>query len=291
MWRLSEYNMSSKSHTVYRLPVHLPQEQAVYFTPGREEEALERSHETKLTAWFKLNQHSTEANQYHYQEIPLHYTYQANKKVWSARKINTTKTIARMYAINPQAGEVFWLRTLLLHVPGATSFEYLRTVDGTVLPTFKDACLQLSLIEDDMQWDATLSEASLFQMPRQLRFLFATICIHCQPADPLTLWNNYQASLTEDFSRTHDSHAAAQLALADINTILMEFRFTTESFNLPPVQSPSPLCTVMESHSFDVLPFDALNPQQSAVIQAVLQAVDSPPDTYKAFFVDGPGGS
>ena len=39
-WRLSEYRMHSQSHTVVRLPVHLPDQSPVYFHKGKEVEAF-----------------------------------------------------------------------------------------------------------------------------------------------------------------------------------------------------------------------------------------------------------
>lgn len=45
--------------------------------------------------------------------------------------------------------ELFYLRCLLSHVPGAMSFEDLRTVDGVVLPTFVEAARALNLIVND----------------------------------------------------------------------------------------------------------------------------------------------
>ncbi len=40
MWRLLEFKMHDWSHTVIRLPVHLPNEQIIRFGAGHEEEAL-----------------------------------------------------------------------------------------------------------------------------------------------------------------------------------------------------------------------------------------------------------
>ena len=61
---------------------------------------------------------------------------------------------------------------LLTAVPGATSFEYLRTVDGVLHPTFKEACQQLGLLNDDAECHAALEEATFKDMPRQIRYLF-----------------------------------------------------------------------------------------------------------------------
>jgi len=50
-----------------------------------------------------------------------------------------------MYSVHPSAGERFFLRLLLIAVPGPTSFEDLRTHDGIVHPTFRDACIARGL--------------------------------------------------------------------------------------------------------------------------------------------------
>ena len=131
MWRLSEYKMHAQSHTVHRLPVHLEDQQNVYFTQGNEESALERaqSHKTKLTAWFELNASEPEANQFLYVDIAQHYVWDMTKKKWKKRQ-RKTNTIDRMYSVSPTDQERFYLRILLLHVPGAKSYTDLKTVDG-----------------------------------------------------------------------------------------------------------------------------------------------------------------
>jgi len=68
-----------------------------------------------------------------------------------------------MYTVHPNAGEKFYLRLLLTCVRGATSFEKLRTVEGVLYPTFKEACLHRGLLEDDEEWKQCLSEAKLFK--------------------------------------------------------------------------------------------------------------------------------
>jgi hypothetical protein len=52
------------------------------------------------------------------------------------------------------------------------SFEHLRTVIGTLDPTFQVTCVALSLLEDDREWIDCLTEASTFAGGPQLRALF-----------------------------------------------------------------------------------------------------------------------
>ena len=57
---------------------------------------------------------------------------------------------------------------LLNHVPGATSFEDLKTVNGVVYPFFREAVEKRGLIEADNTLEECLNEAELFQMPSSL---------------------------------------------------------------------------------------------------------------------------
>ena len=69
--------MHEQSHTVYRLSLHLPEQQRVYFRAGEEAEAVEResSRRTHLTAWFQLNTEDPSARELLYTEIPLHFVF------------------------------------------------------------------------------------------------------------------------------------------------------------------------------------------------------------------------
>lgn len=86
IWRLRENKMHDKSHTVMRLPIHLPGQQRITFEEGHEEEAIlaAQTKFTKLEAFFKLNETDPSAHQYLYIEIPLHYVYIQNE--WKHRQ-------------------------------------------------------------------------------------------------------------------------------------------------------------------------------------------------------------
>ena len=98
-----------------------------------------------------------------------------------------------MYYINPNAGELFYLRYLLLNVPSPKSFKDLRTVNGTLLSTFHRACIARGLLHDDAKWDQALGEAGAWQGGGCLRSLFVMILLNCQPANPLNLWNTHRS--------------------------------------------------------------------------------------------------
>ncbi len=49
---------------------------------------------------------------------------------------------------------------------GATSYKYLRTVDGIEHDTFKYACIAMGLLVDDNEWHQALEEAGLWALGR-----------------------------------------------------------------------------------------------------------------------------
>jgi hypothetical protein len=51
-----------------------------------------------------------------------------------------------MYFVHPTASERFFLRLLLIVIPGVTSFKHLRIVDDIEHPTFQVACKVLGLL-------------------------------------------------------------------------------------------------------------------------------------------------
>ena len=61
---LLEKRIHYQSHAVIHLALHLDQQQSVYFHPGQEEAALERSQVTTLLALFDLNGHDQTAHQW-----------------------------------------------------------------------------------------------------------------------------------------------------------------------------------------------------------------------------------
>jgi len=108
--------------------------------------------------------------------------------------------IGRMYTLHPNQGDVYYMRLLLLHIRGPTSFLELRTVDGMLCETFKDACARLNLLNNDDEWRDCLTEASTCQMAPRLRQLFVTLLVFCEPADPLSLFDQFSDNLAEDIA-------------------------------------------------------------------------------------------
>ncbi|GBL92126.1 hypothetical protein AVEN_91478-1 [Araneus ventricosus] len=87
-----------------------------------------------------------------------------------------------MYVVNVKHAERFYLRMLLLHVPGATSYKFLRTVDNIIYDIFKQVAFHHHFLNSDEEWHHCLHDASTYQMPKQLRQTFAFILCFCNPS-------------------------------------------------------------------------------------------------------------
>ena len=84
---------------------------------------------------------------------------------------------------NPREGEErYYLRLLLNHVRGSTSFSLL-IVNGKRVQTFKDLAKERGLLESDESVTKCLDEAASFEMSYVFRRLFATILVYCETVD------------------------------------------------------------------------------------------------------------
>ncbi|XP_017490266.1 PREDICTED: uncharacterized protein LOC108378484 [Rhagoletis zephyria] len=211
VWHILRFSIHERYPPVVHLSVHLENGQRVWFTESNALAQALNPHDTTLTAFFKLCQHDSFARTLLYVEVPKFYTWNSSKKEFIKRKqgaiVPDTEarqgdSLGRVYTIHPSNAECFYLRLLLHKVKGPVSFQALRTVDGVLCSTYRQACQHLGLLENDNHWEITLSEAGLSCLPSQLRSLFAIILTTCSPSDPKALWENHKDNLSEDYMRT-----------------------------------------------------------------------------------------
>lgn len=296
IWRLLENPMHDRSHAIYRLAVHLPDEQLVYFCEGNEAEALETA-TTKfshLTAWFELNKIDEQARILNYNQLPYHYVFNRSTCTWTKRRQGFNNVIARMYSVSPRDVERFHLRLLLLHVRGATSFNDLKTVNGNVETSFKSAAMKLNLIADDLEWSRCLEEASTYNMPRQLRETFALICIFNNPRNPKELFESFIEDLIMDFIRIMPRDTAIKRTLSEIEEVLRIHGKTCNDYGLPepgPIINMERIYIPAEEASQASVLVNSLNSNQRRVFDEVIAAIDNQSVGRRFFFIDGPGGS
>jgi hypothetical protein len=236
---LFAFDLHGMHPNVYRLAVHLPNEQTIYFPKGTTiRETMMCNNSTTLTGWCDFNRKAkskytataTLARNSNdpapplpatlttlYPDYPEIVVWSKSKKAWHLRKRAarrqgegrnnhvTLGIMGRMYFVQPLKGERYYLRVLLTHVARATCFEDLRTTHRphtpttVVHPTFKAAYLARGLLQDDAEWDQCLSEAVGVQLPRSLRQLFASLLIYNNVINPGRLWDKHKGALTKDF--------------------------------------------------------------------------------------------
>jgi PIF1-like helicase/Helitron helicase-like domain at N-terminus len=284
-WRIQTHALCSRSHSVFQLGIHLPFEQLITFAVGDELAAVQNARNTHLTAWFQLNQIDPDARLIFYGELPKYFVFNNRTYKWTRRQRGVV--LGRICFVNPTQGEKFFLRLLLLHVKGATSFEFLRTVNGVIHTTFRDAANALGLLEDDSEWVRTLTEAAVHAMPHQMRQLFVNILIFCIPSNPIELWEQFK----NEFSRgLHpEQERAYDIALAIINNKLAEFQKSNSTFGLPEPSTAMDNITNQIDEPIQILPLTIPNDEQAAAINQVLEAIEQ--GNGGCFFLDGPGGT
>ena len=308
VFRIMQYKMREKSHTMIRLAVHLPLQQNVYDHDGNEERALQVSRHTTLTAFFKLNEENENVHQYLYHEIPEHYTFDKQAKKWNPRRRATGPIIGRLYQVQPSDPQRFALRLLLLHRRGVTSFEDLRTVDGLLCDTFRDTARAMGLLEDDSEHQRCLQEAAIMNMPSQMRQLFATLMVFQTPSDIRALLEEFKEAMCEDYIR-HDQlndpditfqERHIHLCLWDINTCLRVHGKSisdTEFSDLPQLpdnfihpQNQIDEADIVHETEQGQHMLQQLNTDQRHIHDTILTAITTNSDQ-NCYFVDGPAGT
>ena len=315
-WKLFAFKMHSQSHSITRLPCHLPEKQSATFNANSNiEETIEEHRRTKLTEFFELCARDERAKDLLYKDVPDMFTWNRANKIWTIRRRNPKHQISRIYSVSPQHRERFFLRLLLQHVQGPTSFEDLRSYNDREYQTFQSAASARGLLNDDTEWETCLQEASLHCMPYQIRQIFAIILIHSSPSNPLTLFQNNIRPMGEDFihrlSTRHREYQPNEPIIiaciaADIANYLNEHNKNWDDFNLPQVDFSLVPSDGMENHNnmtplqeemnydpaiVDELASDIekLNCDQQCAFQTIQRGIDENRNN-KMYFIDGPGG-
>lgn len=199
--------MNSSFPPVMRLPIHLENQQTVYFYD--ENEAMSRIElqpppTSTLTEFFRLCRDdeiglgNIRARDLLYVEVPRYFRWNNGRFQKQQRAISS---VGRVYYANLSDGDKYYLRMLLCHVRGPTSFNALKTVNGLRCATFREAADRLGLLASDKHHEAAMSEAAHWSSSNQLRHLMALILVYGEVALPDGLWNKYSSEMSEDCER------------------------------------------------------------------------------------------
>ena len=322
-WRIYEFNIQYKYPPVSKLPLHLQDEQVVLFQPSDAHDvARQGSPVTKLTAYFSLNQTDPEARTILYPDIYKYYQWEHNS--WVRRRANRSRMhtmdqlqddsttacsdmIGRIPVItlNARQSELYFLRMLLYHKVGATSFQDMRTFEGEVQATYQEVCKKMGLIDDENEIDQVMEEAAPMCFGSQLRYLFTAILIFIRPSNPLTFWQRHTVSFCQDLMHragaTEPTAEVVNEVLLDIQEFLERSGFALSDFQLP---APDPALIqqcrpreIREETDYDIGALkqalsdnlEKLNEDQQMVFQAVMTSVQH--GSSHIIGLDAPGGT
>jgi hypothetical protein len=169
--RILDFPILIRYPVVMHLAVHLENDQRAYFTEDNLLDKVNEPPRTTLTVFFLLCQKDNFASTLLYCDVPKYYTGNASEKAFKRHvqgiivpehpDIKATDDLSRIYNVHPNNFECFFLRLLLHTIRGSTSFTALRTDNGQICGTFREACQRImALLEDDAQWDGTMAEAA-----------------------------------------------------------------------------------------------------------------------------------
>ncbi|XP_076936999.1 uncharacterized protein LOC143604386 [Bidens hawaiensis] len=164
VWRIFAFDVHYRVPSVTRLPFHLTGQQTFVFADDDNvEDVLNKSSvgSSKFIAWMECNQQYGLARTLTYAEFPT-------KFVWKPLKGFGT------------------------YVKGPMCFEDIRTVDGEVCATYRDACYKKGLLDNDNEYIEAIEETSHTASGYYLRSLFATMLITYSLSRPDDVWEKYE---------------------------------------------------------------------------------------------------
>lgn len=173
-WKLWSFPGHGQTPYVYRLNYHELGKQPFAWTRDisdvKFQHRLENTTSTLMT-WFDYNREHADGWQRRllYAEFPEHYTLLKTKR-WSPRR--KMKVIGRMYVSYPGQGARYYIRLLLCHQRGCTSWEDLQTFRGVLCENWQEAAQRLVLLDDGNHWMEMFIEVAPIRPRWVLRQLF-----------------------------------------------------------------------------------------------------------------------
>ncbi|XP_061373958.1 uncharacterized protein LOC133316245 [Gastrolobium bilobum] len=203
-WRLFGFEIHNRFLPIQRLPFHPPNEKSVVFSDHAsitDVKTRAESRQSIFESWMDANKKYPEGRHLTYAEYPTQFVYKENMHEWHPRKQRFS--IRRINRFSANNGEDSYLRTLLIFQKGCTSYEDLRTVNGVIFPSFKDACYSLGLLDDDNEYIDAIKEASSWGSATYLINLFALLLFGNSMNKPENVFRKCWELLSDDVLYRH----------------------------------------------------------------------------------------
>ncbi|PWZ44009.1 ATP-dependent DNA helicase PIF1 [Zea mays] len=313
LWRLLGYDIHYHWPPVERLPVHLPLMNIIMMKSNDKLVDIAKDpkyRKTMLTEWFNANKQYEDAKELTYYEFPKQWRWDGEKREWKKRQHGFK--IGRLYYVNPAEGERFYLRMLLMIVKGAKNYEDIRTYNGILYQTFKEACAARGLLDDDNEWYRTYQEATNWATSFQLRNLFVIMLTYCQIKDEKEFFNTTWHTMVDDIHKhliqkyhpikyTPSELELQHCLLEELEELFSKNGQEINNYNLPRRQHTKQVDNVnrliQEEMSYDInyLEEEAnklyiqLNKDQKNAFHTIVSSVLSNDPNF--YFVSGHGGT
>ncbi|XP_013617698.1 PREDICTED: uncharacterized protein LOC106324244 [Brassica oleracea var. oleracea] len=314
MWRTFAFHIHKRKPSVEKLIIHLEGEHNITVKSTDNLDRVIRKpgiEKTMFTEWMVLCRRSAFARTLTYVQIPQYFVWNNSAKVWTERKKG--KSIGRVVAVHPSAGDRYYLRVLINKIKGPKSYDELKTYNNVKHPDFKSVCHARGLLDDDVEWLESMSEGARTATPYQLRDMFVTFLINCFVASPKGLWEHSWKSMSEDILHKRqrilghanlelDDKTLEQYTLIEVEKLMrMQDRSLNDIKDMPKI-NPVLLKELGNSLWNQEMDYDLaeetlrhdkqynlLNAEQLAIYGSVLDSVDKKEG--KIFFVYGAGGT
>lgn len=191
-WRILGLPLHQEFPPIMRLDIHLPLQHRVTFNSAASSQGvvaeIARQSSTMLQ-WFALNSRDAAARMLKYAEIPGAYTW--NKNQWHRRK-NRSQCMGRIFMVDCETSELFFLRRLLGVVRGARGFDDLMTYDGALFPNFQAACAGRGMLIDDAEFIAAMSDViSVETSVEAIQQFLVHLIVRCRPSNSHDIFNMF----------------------------------------------------------------------------------------------------
>ncbi|XP_024009322.1 uncharacterized protein LOC112084424 [Eutrema salsugineum] len=200
-WCLLAFLIHFRTTPVEKLYFHLENKQSVLFDDDDPVETVlnRRSVQSSmLLAFFEACNKYPEAENLTYAEFPTMFVYDRTNIEWKPRQQKNRLAVGRITYVPLKCGQLYYLRVLLNRHKCPKGFDDLKTVDGVLHPTYKDACYALGLLDDDREYIDGINEASMWGSGDFLRKLFCVMLLTDSLINPFGVWEETWNLLSDD---------------------------------------------------------------------------------------------
>ncbi|KAF8050471.1 hypothetical protein N665_1961s0003 [Sinapis alba] len=303
-WRIFKFPIHYRSTPVEKLNFHLPGKQTIIFK-GKDKlkSVISRKliEKTVFLAWFELCKVDDLAKTLTYAQIPNFFTYSKKQKKFIRRKRGFK--------------HAYYLRVLLNYVRGPTSYDDIKTFEGVVYPTYKDACYARGLLDDDQEYIDDILRRSYESTGGELRQLFVRMLMNNSLSRPEDVWDKTWESLSDDiehyrrktFNRPekyyiiYNSLIKKKFALLEIEKLLKRCGASLAKYpsmpQLPKTGIKDSNVLILDERSYDrealletlEINIPKMTDEQRQIYDEILDAVNE--ERGGMFFVSGFGGT